>query len=160
MDFEADVRAMPAPQGPLPASDSMRSVWGDVFEVSVKRGVLSFLVHQEIVRRDWPGLLPWCRTKPKDVLQHCLTQAEAVDANARRLVASYHDHLSVVGYGNGWTVAREWWRGLPKRSRFKEASAIWCPLDLKEGGPGTRHMSPKANAWRGGASSPTCSGSP
>lgn len=137
MDLKADPQGrLGSPAQPLPATDSVRSVWGDVFEVSVKRGVLSFLVHQEIVRRDLPSLAPWCRTKPKDVLQHCLVQAETVDANARRLVASYHDHLSVVGYGNGWTVAREWWRGLPKRSRFTEAAAIWCPLGLKERRPG------------------------
>ena len=127
----------------------MRSVWGDVFEVSVKRGVLSFLVHQEIVRRDLPGLAPWCRAKPKDVLQHCLVQAETVDANARRLVSSYHDHLAVVGYGNGWTVAREWWRGLPKKPRF-EAAAIWCPLDLKERRPGHEaHVPDEARLARG-----------
>lgn len=137
MDLEAGPQAkLGFPAEPLRASDSMSSVWGDVFEVAVKRGVLSFLAHQGVIRRDWPGLMPWCRAKPKDVLQHCLGQAETVDANARRLVSSYHDHLLVVGYGNGWTVAREWWRGLPKRSRFKEAAAIWCDLDLKERRPG------------------------
>lgn len=137
MDLGADPQArMGSSAEPLLAFDTMRSVWGDVFEVSVKRGVLSFLVHQQIVRRDWPGLTPWCRTKSKDVSRHCLAQAETVDANARRLVTSYHDHLSVIGYGIGWTVAREWWRGLPKKSRFKEAAAIWCPLDLKERRPG------------------------
>ncbi len=137
MGFEADPQAhLGSPMGPLTASVSMRSVWGNVFEVAVKRGVLSFLAHQGVIRRDWPGLTPWCRAKPKDVLQHCLAQAETVDANARRLVSSFHDHLSVLGYGNGWTVAREWWRGLPKRSRFKEAMAIWCPFDLKERRPG------------------------
>ena len=137
MELQADPQdVLGSSRGASAASDPMRSVWGDVFEVSVKRGVLSFLVHQGIVRWNLPGLAPWCRAKPKDVLRHCLTQAETVDANARRLVSSYHDHLSVVGYGNGWTVAREWWRGLPKRSRFKEAATIWCPLDLKERRPG------------------------
>jgi Superfamily II DNA and RNA helicases len=112
-------------------TERMFSVWGDVFELAVKRGILSFLIQTDHLSPAHPELQPWLNTKIRKVREHCLYQAEAVSDHAIHEVRSYCDHLLHVGYGIGWTTGRRYWQSLPARENF-EVSALWCPLDMKD----------------------------
>lgn len=129
----------------------MDSVWGDVFEISVKRGILSFLVNKELILDSSPALDAWRMYKPKNIAHHCVIQSQVVDANAEGMIRSYNDHLSVLGYGLGWTVAREWHSRLPKKMRYKVVS-IWSPFDLNDRRPEYFEQRSKEEALKRGVS--------
>jgi len=112
------------------------AVWGDLFEISVKRGCLALLQER--------GLLPttqhlesWRSHRVDDLHEHLVGQADVVDPNERRRLASTLDHLLFEGWSLGWTVLRE------ALARFGNASlatrGLFCPLSLPDRRPTSRH---------------------
>lgn len=112
-------------------SARMKSVWGDVFEVAVKRGALSYLVEHGSIEASHASISQWSETRVRRIREHCLEQAEAVADQTVSEIRSYCDHLIYIGYGIGWTTMRKYFQSLPGRQTYK-ISSLWCPLDLKD----------------------------
>src|SRR5918911_2029066 len=106
------------------------ALWGDLFEIAVKRGCLGYLLHR--------GLLPtsgatwWNREQLRvgDLHQHVVSQSGVVDPAYRERQASSLDHLLLVGWGLGWTTLREYLRRLEPGQ--VELRALFCPLSLPD----------------------------
>src|SRR6266566_6225228 len=124
----------PAPtKGPdgLPVLDdaARAALWGDLFEVAVKRGCLGYLNHVGLLqsvrtRQHWADLAV------NDLHLHMTNQSGAVDPGYRGRQASSLDHLLLVGWGLGWTTMREYLRRLGPRD--VQVRGMFCPLDLKD----------------------------
>jgi hypothetical protein len=132
--FRAHCTPCPIPAGAQPAEmldDAARAaLWGDLFEVSVKRGCLAFLDHRGLlpqsssVRDRWQGLVV------ADLHQHLVDQSGVVDPLYRARQASSLDHLVWVGWALGWTTLREYLHRLG--SPWLEVRSVFCPLELRD----------------------------
>lgn len=113
---------------------TMVSVWGDIFEVAVKRGILGWLTENRIGLppewKDWTG--EWSSRKAAWVLDHAERQTGTPDPTMRAISRSYAEHLLHVGYGLGWTTIREWFARLRQGGRKHRILAMLCPLSLKD----------------------------
>jgi len=104
------------------------SAWGQMFEIAVKRGVLQNLMHQRLLTDQCLSLKPWQEVKNSDIHSQLVKTLKLTDPNAKEWVSSMVRHLLGLGYGLGWTVARECLKGIPIRQ--PQLAAIWCPLVL------------------------------
>lgn len=104
------------------------SLWGQVFEIAVKRGVLQKLIHEKLLFEDHPLVEHWRKFKNSDIKQQLIKSLKLTDENSQAWVESMVRHLLVLGYGLGWTTTRESLKETPV-SKLKLA-AIWCPLVL------------------------------
>ncbi|MEH2271399.1 MAG: helicase-related protein [Nostoc sp.] len=104
------------------------SIWGQVFEIAVKRGVLQQLIHRNLLLNDHPVLQPWQSHKNSDISHQLVKAFKITDANNKEWVETMLRHLLVLGYGLGWTAMRE----CLKHSQIRQPKleAIWCPLTL------------------------------
>ena len=104
------------------------SIWGQVFEIAVKRGVLQQLIHQNLLLNDHPVLQPWQSHKNADIFHELVKEFKLTDPNTKEWVETMLRHLLVLGYGLGWTAMRE----CLQHSQIKQPKleAIWCPLTL------------------------------
>ena len=106
------------------------AVWGDVYEVAVKRGCLGYLASV--------GLLPdgalwtaWTGMVVESLHEHLYNQLDIVDRSERARHSSTLNHLLVTGYGLGWTVLREAIRRAGSPSR-RQTRGLHCPLHLPD----------------------------
>ncbi|MBD2110348.1 MULTISPECIES: helicase [Cyanophyceae] len=104
------------------------STWGRVFEIAVQRGVIAYLVQQDLLSLRHPSLEGWQEYKVADVTQGVVRDLHVTDQNVREWVESNIRHLLVFGYGLGWSTMREYL----KRNALKhyQIEAIWAPLSL------------------------------
>ncbi|MBE9108416.1 helicase [Nodosilinea sp. LEGE 07298] len=104
------------------------STWGRVFEIAVQRGVIAYLVQQDLLSLGHPSLEGWREYKVADVTQGVVRDLHITDQNVREWVESNIRHLLVYGYGLGWSTMREYLkRNAPKHYQIE---AIWAPLSL------------------------------
>src|SRR4030088_1339287 len=82
------------------------TIWGDLFEVAVKRGCLAFLESAGLLNSDHQ-LTPWHDTLVEQLHDHLYQQLDVVHPAERARHSSTLNHLLVTGYGVGWTVLRE-----------------------------------------------------
>lgn len=104
------------------------SIWGQVFEIAVKRGVLQNLIHQKLLADNHPVLQPWEDVKNGDIYNQLEKTMKLTDVNTQEWVKTMVRHLLVLGYGLGWTATRECLKQIPIRQ--PNLTAIWCPLLL------------------------------
>ncbi|MBE9199361.1 MULTISPECIES: helicase-related protein [unclassified Nodularia (in: cyanobacteria)] len=104
------------------------SIWGQVFEIAVKRGVLQNLIHQKLLSDQHLLLKPWQEVKNADIYSQLVKTLKLTDPNAQAWVGSMVRHLLGLGYGLGWTAMRECLKYVPVRQ--PQLAAIWCPLML------------------------------
>ena len=83
------------------------SIWGQVFEIAVKRGVLLHLIHQGLLQDNHPVLQPWQAFKNADINNQLVRTFQLTDTNAKEWAGTMVRHLLVMGYGLGWTAMRE-----------------------------------------------------
>ncbi|WP_242051694.1 helicase C-terminal domain-containing protein [Nostoc sp. FACHB-280] len=102
------------------------SIWGQVFEIAVKRGVLQQLIHQNLLLQDNKVFQLWQSHKNKDISQQLVKAFKLTDANTKEWVETILRHLLVLGYGLGWTAMRECLNH--SHIRKPKLKAIWCPL--------------------------------
>ncbi|MBD2439089.1 helicase-related protein [Nostoc sp. FACHB-110] len=102
------------------------SIWGQVFEIAVKRGVLQQLIHQNLLLQDNKVFQLWQSHKNKDISQQLVKAFKLTDANTKEWVETMLRHLLVLGYGLGWTAMRECLNH--SQIRKPKLKAIWCPL--------------------------------
>ncbi|MFM2007051.1 MAG: hypothetical protein RLZZ09_2706, partial [Pseudomonadota bacterium] len=104
-------------------------VWGQVFEIAVKRGVLAFLLNQKLIAPDHPQLVPWTAIRTAKLYAAVREELGLLDDNLIEQAKHALAHVLLLGYGLGWTCLREWLRGLKGR-RYLGVNALWCPLSL------------------------------
>lgn len=106
------------------------SIWGQVFEIAVKRGVLQQLIRRNLLLNDHPVLQPWQSHKNADVSHQLVKKFKITDPNNKEWVETMLRHLLVLGYGLGWTAMRECLNH--SQIRQPKLEAIWCPLTLPD----------------------------
>lgn len=104
------------------------SLWGEVFELTVKRGVLQYLTEQSLINPDDEYFKAWRSHTNADLNRRTIESFKITDSNLKQWLSSMMRHLSILGYGLGWSAMRE----CLKQSNFKEGKveAIWCPFLL------------------------------
>ncbi|MDA0212080.1 MULTISPECIES: helicase-related protein [Desertifilum] len=112
----------------MPSFLEQASLWGQAFEVAVKRGVLAYLIDRHLLPKSHPVLAPWYREKNINIYRELLRGFQISDPNAQDWLETMVSHLLVLGYGLGWTAMRACLQGCPIRQPTLEA--IWCPLLL------------------------------
>src|SRR2546422_11658394 len=79
------------------------AIWGDLYEVAVKRGCLAYLASDGLLTSNQP-LTVWNSTLVENVREHLYQQLDIVDRSERARYSSTLNHLLVTVYGLGWTV--------------------------------------------------------
>ena len=112
----------------------LRTLWGDLFEIAVKRGCLGVLRQRGLLGSQADHLRPWRRTRVADLHGHLLHQTGAVDPRERARLRASLDHVLLAGWGLGWTVMRECLRRLGPQGRGEalEITGVYCPLTLPD----------------------------
>lgn len=109
------------------------SLWGQVFEIAVKRGVLTALLGSE-VGNSGPlenlGLEPWLKLDAADVYGALAKELNEVDSNLKSRTRETARHIFELGMGLGQTAMREYLRNLKSHSEDYTIKAVWCPLQL------------------------------
>lgn len=108
-------------------------LWGQAYEVLVKRGVLACLIEQRLVEYGRPGLQAWRDVKLIEISKRLSRELGILDDSMREVVKAAVNHLALTAYGVGYTATRAYLKGLRSKSKnpnpFK-VRALWCPLTL------------------------------
>lgn len=113
-------------------------LWGQAFEVLVKRGVLACLVDKGLVSYDRPELAHWKQVKLSHLYGAMAKHLDILDETVIEQVKAAGQHLAVVAYGLGYTAMREYLTKIerPLQRKTLQVRALWCPLTL----PGPRDV--------------------
>lgn len=120
----------------MPTFQQQAAVWGQAYEILVKRGVLGCLADHELVDLNAPHLEVWRNTKLLQVYKAVVRELDIIDETVRQQTQAALHHLSVSAYGVGYTAMRAYLRQLtlPLEQKKLAVKGIWCPLTLP--GPG------------------------
>ncbi len=106
-------------------------LWGQVFELAVKRGVLAYLLKQDLIVPTHPSLAAWTTVSNAQVYAEMKRALGVVDDNAIAQVRHAVSHMLQLGYGLGWTGMREYWSQVVQSTKGQaKLQALWCPLTL------------------------------
>ncbi|MFW6296391.1 MAG: hypothetical protein ACOC04_04290, partial [Halothece sp.] len=109
-------------------------IWGRVFEISVQRGILAYLLHDHLLDEKHPQLENWRDFRVSQLNKSLIralkekTTLPVQDPHLEQWIQDYLRHLLVLGYGLGWSTIRECLKQKP--SRRMQLEAFWCPLTL------------------------------
>jgi hypothetical protein len=82
------------------------SLWGQAFEIAVKRGVLTALLGSQVVRGIHLGLDSWMELDTADVYGVLAKELGEVDPNLKSRTRETARHLFELGMGLGQTAIR------------------------------------------------------
>jgi hypothetical protein len=107
-------------------------LWGQAYEILVKRGVLACLVEWKLLDPKHPLLQPWHEHRLLDVSKALNQKLEILDETVRDEVKAAVEHIALTAYGVGYTSTREYLKaiGKPLHSGKLKLRALWCPLTL------------------------------
>lgn len=121
-------------------------LWGQAYEVLVKRGVLACLIEQGLIERNRHGLERWRELKLLDVSRNLTKELNILDEAARDIIKAGVSHLALTAYGVGYTATREYLKAVRKNFAKNpdalKVKAMWCPLML----PGESTLEQSARA--------------
>ncbi len=121
-------------------------LWGQAYEVLVKRGVLACLIEQGLIERNRPGLERWRELKLLDVSRSLTKELNILDEAARDVIKAGVRQLALTAYGVGYTATREYLKAVrknfAKNPDVLKVKALWCPLML----PGESTLEQSARA--------------
>jgi len=106
------------------------SLWGQAFEIAVKRGALVALLGSEVKRPKDLGLAQWEKLATADVYGVLARELMEVDPNVKTRIRETARHIFVLGMGLGQTAMREYLRKLRSNAEDYSIRALWCPLQL------------------------------
>lgn len=106
------------------------SLWGQVFEIAAKRGVLTSLLVSHVKKPDDLGLEPWHNADIGAVYNAIAREIREVDPNEKRQTLAAVQHLFQLGMGLGQTVMREYLKALKPDAENYYIRALWCPLQM------------------------------
>lgn len=107
-------------------------LWGQAYEILVKRGVLACLVERKLLDPKHPLLQPWNEYRLLDVSKALNQKLGILDDTVRDQVKAAVEHMALAAYGVGYTATREYLRaiGKPLQNGRLKLRALWCPLTL------------------------------
>jgi hypothetical protein len=107
-------------------------LWGQAYEVLVKRGVLACLIERKLLDPAHPLLHPWREARLLDVSKALNQHLEILDETVRDQVKAAVEHMALSAYGVGYTSTREYLKfiGRPLVNGKLGLRALWCPLVL------------------------------
>lgn len=108
------------------------SIWGQAFEIAVKRGTLSLLLHEGLLHSDHPCLEPWLKSSLPKLKERVISELEIFDENYIEQVKQALSHMLIQGYGLGWTSLRQWLYGLGVKRDTLSVVAVWAPLSMPQ----------------------------
>lgn len=113
-------------------------LWGQAFEVLVKRGVLACLVDKGLISYERPELAEWREAKLSHLYAAITKHLEIIDETVIEQVKAASQHMAVVAYGLGYTAMREYLKKIerPLQRKTLQIRALWCPLTM----PGPRDV--------------------
>jgi hypothetical protein len=116
----------------VPAFQQQAAVWGQAFEVLVKRGVLACLVDKGHVSQHHPALAEWRTARLGHLYAAVVRELHILDDAAVAQVKAGCQHMAVVAYGLGYTAMRDYLKRIegPLRRKALQVRALWCPLTL------------------------------
>jgi hypothetical protein len=103
-------------------------LWGDLFEVAVKRGCLGYLQQAGLLPSDGQ-LARWTETPVQLLHDHLYRELDLVDPGERARHSSTLDHLLFEGWALGWTVLRAALKRRPGATW--RTLGLLCPLNLR-----------------------------
>lgn len=107
-----------------------QSLWGQVFEIAVKRGVLTMLLGSQLGNPKQCDLDAWKELDAADVYGALAKELKEVDSNLKARTRETARHLFELGMGLGQTAMREYLRQLKPGPEDYRIRALWCPLQL------------------------------
>ena len=117
-------------------------VWGEVYEIAVKRGSIMALLDAKLLSASHPVVAEWNSKQIADVFQEMkeALYSDVINAAIHENIESYFQQLIKTGFGHGYTNTREFLRKIKPKgiARAKTANArpnwslsgIWCPLTM------------------------------
>ncbi|MGZ8338612.1 MAG: hypothetical protein ACXWU9_03450 [Telluria sp.] len=107
-------------------------IWGQAYEILVKRGVLACLVERKLLPPDHPSLAAWRETRLLSVSSCVIRELDLLDETSRDVVKAAVEHMALTAYGLGYTTMREYLKPLSKRleNGSLKLRGLWCPLSL------------------------------
>lgn len=107
-------------------------LWGQAYEVLVKRGVLACLVERKLLDPDHELLQPWRAHRLLEVSKALNLKLDILDETVREQVKAAVEHMALTAYSVGYTATREYLNsiGMPLHNGKLKLRAIWCPLVL------------------------------
>ncbi|MFT4100215.1 MAG: helicase C-terminal domain-containing protein [Burkholderiaceae bacterium] len=115
------------------AFQKQAELWGQAYELLVKRGVLAHLIESGLLDPEHSQLVAWKRYQLLDVSKALNRSLGILDETLRDRVKAAVEHMALTAYGVGYTAMREYLRSLPKAARMKlKLRALWCPLLLPD----------------------------
>ena len=107
-------------------------IWGQAFEVLVKRGVLACLDDWKLVDFDSQHLRPWRETKVSNLHRRVVDCLGVIDETVKDQIHAALEHMAATAYGLGYTAMREYLKRieLPISTGGLKLRALWCPLAL------------------------------
>ena len=106
------------------------SLWGQAFEIAVKRGVLVSLLASNVKKPEKLDLDAWMNLGTADVYGAMARELQEVDPNLKSRSRETVRHLFQLGMGLGQTAMREYLRNFKQDPEDYTVRAIWCPLQL------------------------------
>jgi hypothetical protein len=109
-------------------------VWGQVYEVLVKRGVLACLIEEELIAPEAPGLQAWREVKLLQISRMLTLELGLLDEREKDIVKAAVQHMALTAFGVGYTATRAYIQSVrsrtPKNPDGWKVRALWCPLAL------------------------------
>ncbi len=106
------------------------SLWGQAFEIAVKRGVLVSLLASNVRKPEKLDLDHWLELGTADVYGAMARELQESDPNLKSRSRETLRHLFQLGMGLGQTAMREYLRNLKQDPEDYAVRAVWCPLQL------------------------------
>lgn len=108
------------------------SLWGQLFEVGIKRGILLQLFKFEFKSFPDDHLNEWRGTTNHKVYDSMITALDIIDSNQREQALNQCKHVFLLGMGLGQTVIREYLLTIDKKHPLNDTQLkfLWCPLSL------------------------------
>lgn len=108
------------------------AVWGQAYEVLVKRGVLACLLERNLLSPAHAGISEWSEKRLLSVSSAVIRELDLLDETSRDVVKAAVEHMALTAYGLGYTTMREYLKPLSKRleNGTLKLRALWCPLSL------------------------------
>lgn len=106
------------------------SLWGQAYEIFVKRGVLACLIETKFLSPEHEALKSWKATRLMEVSTALIRHLDILDDVGRARVKAAAEHIALTAFGVGYTATREYLNHIGKARNKLKLRALWCPLVL------------------------------
>ena len=112
------------------------ALWGQAYEVFVKRGVLTRLLEERLIDIEDSRIGYWRSIRLAQVAGALRRELALLDVAMGEVIEAAVEHLALCAFGVGYTATREYLA--PHRARFAagklKARGLYCPVTLPNAG--------------------------